>query len=464
MSSDQLKRMMEFTRRHAAACKTAALFAVLAVIVLVAALYDRTPRLSYLQVKMLSGNPRGNYAAIVERLAGEAQRRGGRIENLTSEGSVENLRRLAAGRAKRTVQFALVQDGLEVPPGLELIGRLGHPESFVMLGRDADRIHTLEDLRGRRIGIGPVGSGTERVARQILAQLDGLDLQISTPGLEEQLAQLESGELDLAAMVIDDDAQLLAGLVRDRHLQIVNLADAEVLARRLPFARAGIIRAGTYDPVGRLPPEDKHVIQIDTLVLGNGAAKWSATQALITVLAAQFPDFVHLNREFGNRTSLPPAPAARSYFESGGPDRVGVYAPWLVDLMPTARWVQLIFGFSLLFNAMAFAHRFRLWRIDAQRVHLEARLLALFPPGITVGEIATVPAAQQPPDPETGASEDRLIEELSELLERCRRQSLSVLVPMGQEMSYRYQETLIVKLLRSLRIQRGKLERDSAEE
>lgn len=460
MSSDQLKRMMEFPRRHAGPCKTAALFAVLAVIVLVAMFYDRTPRLSYLQVKMLSGNPRGNYSAIVERLAGEAQRRGGRIENLTSEGSVENLRRLAAGRAKRDVQFALVQDGLDLPPGLELIGRLGHPESFVVLGRHAEQIHTLADLRGQRIGIGPVGSGTERVARQILAQLAGLDLRISTPGLEEQLAQIDRGELDLAAMVIDEDAQLLAGLVRDRHLQIVNLVDAEVLARRLPFARAGVIRAGAYDPVGRLPPEDKHVIQIDTLVLGNGAAKWSATQGLITVLAAQFPDFVHLNRELGNRTALPLAPAARSYFESGGPDQVGVYAPWLVDLMPTARWVQLIFGFSLLFNAMAFAHRFRLWRIDAQRVSLEARLLALLPPGITVGEIATV----GPPDPGTCASEDRLIEELSELLERCRRQSLSVLVPMGQEMSYRYQETLIVKLLRSLRIQRGKLERDSAEE
>ena len=55
----------------------------------------------------------------------------------------------------------------------ELIGRLPAPESFVVLGRDADRIRTVADLRGKRIGIGPVGSGTERVARQVLAQLSG---------------------------------------------------------------------------------------------------------------------------------------------------------------------------------------------------------------------------------------------------------------------------------------------------
>jgi hypothetical protein len=61
--------------------------------------------------------------------------------------------------------------------------------------------------------------------------------------------------------------------------------------------------------------------------------------------------------------------------------------------------------------------------------------------------------------PETSASVDELIERLAKLLNRCRRQSLSVLVPMGQEMSYRYQEVLIVELLRALRLFREKRDR-----
>ena len=46
---------------------------------------------------------------------------------------------------------------------------------------------------------------------------------------------------------------------------------------------------------------------------------------------------------------------------------------------------------------------------------------------------------------------------LEALTERCRRQSLSILVPMGEEMFYRYQETLIAELLYALRLYRDRL-------
>ena len=48
-----------------------------------------------------------------------------------------------------------------------------------------------------------------------------------------------------------------------------------------------------------------------------------------------------------------------------------MYVPWLVDLMPTASWVQLILGLSILNNVMSWWHSFRLWRIDTLRVRIE---------------------------------------------------------------------------------------------
>jgi hypothetical protein len=67
-----------------------------------------------------------------------------------------------------------------------------------------------------------------------------------------------------------------------------------------------------------------------------------------------------------------------------------------------------------------------------------------------------------PPDarhllPGARAQIDDLVLRLSALSERCRKQSLSVLVPMGEEMSYRYQETLIAELLRALRLYKDRL-------
>jgi hypothetical protein len=189
------------------------------------------------------------------------------------------------------------------------------------------------------------------------------------------------------------------------------------------------------------------VLQIDTLIVGNGCARRSATQAFITVLATVFPDFVRTNRETPNRTGLRPAPAARSYFDNDGPDLVGVYAPWVVDIMPLATWVQLILGVSLLFNGMSLAHRFHLWRIDANRIRIESAVPRLFGPGITVGEIAAMAPSEQHRSPEARAQLDAIMDHLATLLERSLRQSQSRLVPMGEEMGYRNQEELIADLL-----------------
>jgi uncharacterized protein len=433
--------------------KTLLLFLGLLLLGALFALTDPEASLRHLRAGFLSGGVKGNYFAIVDRIAVGAARRKGQILNLTSAGSVENVQRLIAARKGCSAHFALVQEGIELPEGhqLELIGRLTRPESLVVLGRGADRISSPADLQGMRIGIGPEGSGTEFLMQRLLAPLGGLDLRISSHPVDEQIQQLEHGELDLGAMVIDQDAEQLQEAVLFRHLQILSLPRAEAIAHTLPFLRLGRIEAGHYDPVRALPPTDKGVLQVDTLILGNGCASRSATQGLISLLTDLFPVFLKHNRETPNLTGLPYATVARRYYETGEPELVGLYAPWVIDIMPTASWVQLALGISILLNLMGVASRFRLWRLDAERVRIEKEIPQLFGPGITVGEIAGARAA-----PELAAEEVRsrvrsIIDSLEALYDRCRRQSLSILVPMGGEMAYRYQEALMTDLLQALR-------------
>src|SRR5262245_24725429 len=439
--------------------KVAVLGGILLLIGLLVVFSDHSPTLAHVRVGVLSGDPQKNYYEIVNSLAAEVRQQEGRIDNISSAGSVENISRLVASRTSCDVHFALVQEGLDWPTGsqLELIGRLPKAESLVFLGPQADRIKALTDLRGMRIGIGPIGSGTEHVARQVLAPLAELDLILEPQGIDEQLVKLERGELDLGAMVINEDAQLLAEAVRERGLQILSLPNADALARRLPFKRVGRIVAGQYDPVRVLPGEAKDVLQVDTLIVGNRCARRSVTQGFMTVLATVFPDFVRYNRDTPNRTGLPLAPAARSYFEHEGPDLVGVYFPWVIDIMPTASWVRLVLGISILFNAISLWHRFQLSRIDTNRMRAENAIPLLFGPGVTVGEIAEMAPSVQHRTAEAQAQLDAIINQLATLSERSQQQSQSVLVPMGQEMAYRYQEALIADLLYALRTFRDRL-------
>jgi hypothetical protein len=439
--------------------KTAIFFAVLALLTALVAWLDPRPSLRHVQVSMLSGSTTGNYFATVEKIAAEAARRDGRVRNLPSAGSVENVQRLINGAKSCKVHFGLVQDGIAYPDGhkLEMIGRLPRPESLVILGRNVERIRAPADLKGLRIGIGPVGSGTEQMMRRVLVLLAGLGIVVSTQPIEQQLGMLERGELDLGAMVIDDEAKLLTDAVTRRNLDILHLPDVASLARHLPFARVGVIEAGQMDYVRKLPREDNKVLQVDALIVGNGCAPDGVTQGFLAAVAEVFPTFVRHNKGQANLTGLPLATVAANFYSAEGPDLLGKYAPWAVDIMPLPTWIQLGVAFSVLISGMALWHRFRLWRVDADRVKIERELAALFAPGTAIDAIAKMPLDARYLVPDARAQIDVLMLRLSALSERCRKQSLSVLVPMGEEMSYRYQETLIADLLRALQLYKERL-------
>jgi TRAP-type uncharacterized transport system substrate-binding protein len=440
--------------------RAAFLIGALAVLAAVLARLNLQPNLTRVKVAVLSGSEGGNYYAIVARLAAEARKNGGHIENMVTHGSVDNIGRLAAARQTCRTQFALAQDGLDWPPGLELVARLPRSESVFFLGRDADRIRTLTDLRGFRIGIGPEGSGTARLARQLLESRDlaSLGLRLTHHHLDEQLSLLQGGTLDLGVLVMDEDAVMVEKAVRDRGLAILSFPQADVIVRRLPRVRAGRIGAGQYDLVRMLPPTDKTVLQVDALVVGNGCARRSTTTGLLTLLAREFPDLLRRNQDTANSTGLPLTPAAQHFFESGGPDFVTQHVPWAVDVMPFSNWVYAVTAVSVLFNLMGLWGRFRLSRIDAQRVRAEARLAALFGPGITAAEIARLA-----PTPEHCAVGHRaevtdLVATLETLRARCRQESRSWAADMGQEMPYRYQEHLMAELLDGLRSFRARVD------
>jgi hypothetical protein len=174
-------------------------------------------------------------------------------------------------------------------------------------------------------------------------------------------------------------------------------------------------------------------------------------------VAEVFPNYVSHNKGQPTLTGLPLATVAANFYSAEGPDLLGKYAPWAVDIMPQPTWIQLGVALSLLFSGMALWHRFRLWRIDANRVKIEREIAALFAPDATSHTIAEMPPDARHLLPGARAQIDDLVLRLSALSERCRKLSQSLLVPMGEEMSYRYQETLIANLLRALRVYKERL-------
>ena len=135
-----------------------------------------------------------------------------RFETLRSRGSAENIERIASGEA----DFAFAQSDAQVPPNARLLAEL-YPELvhvFVRRGL-ADEVRTLVDLaRCGSVSLGPEGSGTRDVARQLLEHFEIELGDRERPTLPADLdAAFASGELDAAVVLAPPGATLAERLL-----------------------------------------------------------------------------------------------------------------------------------------------------------------------------------------------------------------------------------------------------------
>jgi hypothetical protein len=186
-------------------------------------------------------------------------------------------------------------------------------------------------------------------------------------------------------------------------------------------------------------------VRLRTLLIASPCAQRADRIALLMLAAAELPNFVRDNPPSSTApaSALPLAREARQFFLTGEPELADRYFPWLVNIMSPAYWVYLVMAVTILFNMMTGYSRFCLWRIDAAREKLETALKQLVDPAFTHAQMRAVPGEQVMASPERRAAAQALMERFRALRVRCQRQTNSFVTPMGDEIYYRYQQSLI---------------------
>ena len=194
-----------------------------------------------------------------------------------------------------------------------------------------------------------------------------------------------------------------------------------------------------------IPAVDKQIVQLGTLLITNSCARRADRVALLMLVAAELPGFIRGNPpgSTSSATALRLAPSAHQFFLTGEPEIADRYFPWLVNILSPAYWVYLIMAVTVLFNGLKAFSRYRLWRIDAAREKLETALKGLVDPKLTHDQIRELPAEAVMARSEKRSAALAIMDRLVELHARCQRQTNSMVIPMGDEMFYRYQQALI---------------------
>ena len=136
---------------------------------------------------------------------------------------------------------------------LRAIGSL-HFSVLHMMTLDGSSIDSVEDLKGKRVAVGPAGGGTIPFLKQVLG-LKGLTIDDITPSFlsyGDGFSQLADGNVDAAFALSGFPAGAVMQAQANKKLKFIKLADADVKAalEKYPNYNRVVVPAAAYKTDG----------------------------------------------------------------------------------------------------------------------------------------------------------------------------------------------------------------------
>jgi len=291
-------------------------------------------------------------------------------------GSQDNLQQLLA----RQADVAFVQSGSTDDKtgnadsverrGLVSLGSL-FTEPVWLFVRDEAKVTRLIDLRGKRINLGPEGTGVPRLVRQLLDANNIVPGALTISDLANTPATVEllAGRIDGLVFSSAPEAPLIQMLLQTPGIRLFDFSQAEAYTRRLPFLTHVVLPRGIVDLGRNIPNQDYHLIaptatlvareEIHPALVGllvkaateiHGGAGWFQQQG-------QFPSPKY--------TEIPVAPEAARYYRDGPPFMQRYLRFWLANLAERL-WVVVVALTALLIPLSKIVPPIYVWRVRSR--------------------------------------------------------------------------------------------------
>jgi TRAP-type uncharacterized transport system substrate-binding protein len=334
---------------------------------------DPPPPATFVLSAATAGSPYYRYA---ERYEATFKRNGVKLEVRESGGSLANLKALSDPASG--VHAGFVQGGLtssKDAPGLLSVGRVAYEPLWVFYAGGA-RVERLADLKGKRILVGPAGSGTSGLALRLLAA-NGVTAETAmliNRELPDYVDLLAKEEADAGFLVLAPEARTIQRLLRTPNVHLMSFANADAYIQRFPFLLRLVLREGVVDFAANLPPADTTLLATTAAVL----VREDAHRALVNLLAQALQEVhgqpgvgaggeVQLFQRAGefplaNDPEFALSEEARRVYRSGAPF-LQRYVPFWVATMVDRLLVSLVLLLPILIPLLRFAPQIYNWRI-----------------------------------------------------------------------------------------------------
>ena len=206
-------------------------------------------------IVMATGPEGGTYYELGERYRTVLARSGVEVRLVPTAGSVENLAKLLDPRSG--VSLALMQGGIAgtgAASELKSLGTMFYEPYWWFRRVDVEGVG-VASVRGRKISIGPEGSGTRALSLKLLTSvgIDGRNSELLALAPRETAERLSAGDIDVAFLIASWDSPVVRELIADSRIALSGYPRADALVALNPFLSKLTVPRGAEAMLPRVP-------------------------------------------------------------------------------------------------------------------------------------------------------------------------------------------------------------------
>ena len=293
---------------------------------------------------ILTGPEGGGFYVAAQAYQQIAKDKGFDLKIRTTDGASETLDLLEKGEA----DVGLMQGGVARrgdPQVLRTIANVFYEPIWVFYRQDAfggEPFTRLSQANGKRIALGPTGSGTRELAGTMVAQagLSPANTTLLNLAFDEAAEQLVAGDIDVAFFVLSDASELPWRLIRAPGIELMSMARADAYAFHYPWLDEVVLPEAGADVALGLPHEPKQLLATTASLLARADLHPDLVRLLVTAVVATHRNGGRFEEpgQFPNLelTELPAAAAAEAYLQEivRGRTLLDRYFPfWLASVL-----------------------------------------------------------------------------------------------------------------------------------
>ncbi len=291
---------------------------------------------------MSTGGENGAFAFFGERYRQMLAQNGIRVKLVPSSGAIESLRRLRDESQK--VDAGFVQDGMgksEGPSNLVSLGSVFYTPLWVFY-RGKETLDDPSQLKGKRINIGPEGSGIRKFALDLLKRVYFPDPPTGLFELSHKISKkaLMEGKMDVVMVFGTPDSPLVRELIHTKGIRLMSFSQAEAYTRLFPGLSHVILPKGILSLAERNPSSDIHLLASTANLIVRKTLHPALVYLLLkaSVQIYSGAGWLHRAGEFPSLKTqdFPISEQAQRFYKSGGSilyDSLPFWAATFVDRM-----------------------------------------------------------------------------------------------------------------------------------